>query len=44
MKTALQRIIDKKVQDQLAERMSDFMVDYKNNKLPSLLMELHAQP
>jgi len=32
------------VQGQLVQRMSDFMVDYENNKLPSYLMELHAQP
>jgi len=42
MKTALQRIIDKKVQDQLSERMGDFMIDYENNKLSSYLMDLHS--
>ena len=42
MKTALQRIIDKEVQNQLAGRMSDFMVDYENNKLSSYLMDLHS--
>lgn len=44
IKTALLRIVDKEVQGQLVQRMSDFMVDYENNKLPSYLMELHAQP